>query len=91
MAKKSWIKAVALLLCFAFVSLSVPNLVSAERKAPKFDVRVLWEKPLSLFASLFSFLTVDHHRNTVIRNSSDLSGIVVPTGDISSMKTGDNK
>ena len=91
MAKKSWTKTTALLLCLVFLSLSVPNLIGADRRPARFDVRILWEKPLSLLAYIFPFLGIDHHKNTVIRNSSDSSRIVVPTGDISSVKFGDCK
>jgi len=91
MAKKSWSKVIALLLCFVFVSLAVPNLIGADRTNPRFDVRILWEKPLSLLASIFPFLGINHHKNTVIRNSSDSSRVVMPTGDIGMGKPSDGK
>ncbi len=87
MAKKSWSKVIALLLCFVFISLAVPNLMGADRKTPRFDVRILWEKPLSLLASVFPFLGINHHKYTVLRNSSDSSRVVVPTGDMELWKT----
>lgn len=91
MAKRSVTKAVALLLCFAFISLAVPNLISAERKAPGFSMRILWEKPLSLLSSIFPFLGINHHKNVVIKNSSDSSKVVMPTGDLMSGKPGDSR
>jgi hypothetical protein len=91
MAKRSWTKATALLLCLVFLSLAVPNLIGADRRTPRFDVRILWEKPLSFLASIFPFLGIDHHKNTVIRNSSDSSRVVMPTGDLNSGKPSDGK
>jgi len=94
MRKRTLTKGVALLLCFAFVSLAVPNLIRAERKAPKIDIRLLWEKPLSFFSSFFPILSpifAQNKKSKEVRNTSNSSRMVVPMGSTPIAKPSDEK
>jgi len=53
MHKKFFFKAVAIMVCLVFLTLCVPGLISAEKKSPKPNSRLLFEKPLRLISSIF--------------------------------------
>lgn len=54
MCKKGLLKAVAIVVCFGVLSLSVPGAIAAEKKVPK-PYKFL-KKPLDLITSMFPIL-----------------------------------
>jgi len=84
--KKSHYKAVAVVLCFAFVLMTVPNL-NAQKKAAKIDFRLLIKQPGLLFSYLFPFLS-DNGRSVSVSKSGPTysKSRVKPTGDAPSAR-----
>lgn len=92
MRKKLFLKVTALVVCLGFISLYAPGLIGAEKKAQKFDVKVLVKKPWVLFTSIVPIFNsiFDHGRNDSSKNGSNgnSGAIVRPTGDSVSPKPG---
>jgi hypothetical protein len=84
--KKSHFKAVAVVLCFAFVLMTVPSL-NAEKKAAKIDLRLLIKQPGLLLSYLFPFLS-DNGRSVSVSKGSPSKSRVKPTGDSPSPRPG---
>jgi hypothetical protein len=84
--KKSHFKAVAVVLCFAFVLMTVPSL-NAEKKAAKIDLRLLIKQPGVLLSYLFPFLS-DNGRSVSVSKSAPSYSKVRPTGDSPSPRPG---
>jgi hypothetical protein len=76
--KRSYLKAVAVVLCFAFVLMTVPSL-RAEKKAAKIDFRLLIKQPRLLISYLLPFLS-DNGKVSVPKAPSYSK--VKPTGDV---------
>jgi hypothetical protein len=58
MSKKTLFKAAAIVICFAFLSLSFPGITDARPRSPKLDFYHLIKKPIFVFSSLLSFLPI---------------------------------
>jgi hypothetical protein len=58
MSKKTLFKAAAIVICFAFLSLSFPGITDARPRSPKLDFANLIKKPVFIFSSLLSFLPI---------------------------------
>lgn len=58
MSKKTLFKAAAIVICFAFLSLSFPGITDARPRSPKVDFTNLIKKPVFIFSSLLSFLPI---------------------------------
>lgn len=58
MSKKTLFKAAAIVICFAFLSLSFPGITDARPRSPKVDFANLIKKPVFIFSSLLSFLPI---------------------------------
>jgi hypothetical protein len=58
MSKKTLFKAAAIVICFAFLSLSFPGIANARPRTPKVDFTNLIKKPVFIFSSLLSFLPI---------------------------------
>lgn len=58
MRKNIFFKVSALVACLAVLSLSVPNLMAAEKGNPDFSFKVLLKKPGAFLSSLLSFLPI---------------------------------
>lgn len=84
--KKSHFKAVAVVLCFAFVLMTVPSL-NAEKKAAKIDLRLLIKQPGLLLSYLFPFMS-DNGRSVAVSKSTPSYSKVRPTGDVPIAKPG---
>ena len=78
--KKSHFKAVAGVLCFAFILMTVPSL-NAEKKSAKIDFRLLIKQPGLLLSYLFPFLS-DNGRSVAVSKSAPGISKVKPTGDV---------
>lgn len=83
--KRSYFKAVAVLLCFGFVLMTVPSL-NAEKKAVKIDFRLLIKQPSLLISYLFPFLG-DNGTRVIVSKAPSFSK-VKPTGDSPSPRPG---
>ncbi len=77
--KRPYFKAVAVVLCFAFVLMTVPGL-RAEKKAAKIDFRLLIKQPRLLLSYLLPFLG-DNGTKASISKAPSFSK-VKPTGDV---------
>jgi hypothetical protein len=77
--KRPYLKAVAVVLCFAFVLMTVPSL-RAEKKAAKIDFRLLIKQPRLLLSYLLPFLS-DNGTNVTVSKARSYSK-VKPTGDV---------
>ena len=86
MKNKKIVKAVALFVCLAFIGLSVPGLLAADKKAAKIDARQFFLKPFLMLASIFPGLipVVDFSPGKITAPSDNTGSeaIVKPTGDI---------
>ena len=78
--KKSYFKAIAVFLCFAFMMMAVPNL-NAGKKASKIDLRLLIKQPGLLISYLFPILG-DNGRSVSVSKSAPRFSKVRPTGDV---------
>jgi hypothetical protein len=83
--KRPYFKAVAVVLCFAFVLMTVPSL-RAEKKAAKIDFRLLIKQPRLLISYLLPFLG-DNGTKASISKVPSFSK-VKPTGDSPSPRPG---
>jgi len=89
MRKKTFIKAVAIIACLCILSLSVPNVIAAEKNVKKFHFKVLVKKSAIMFFSLFPFLSpiFDTGKNsTPSHKLSNSDGKVKVTGTLSLIK-----
>jgi hypothetical protein len=88
--KKSYLKAVAVILCFGFLLMAVPNLNSAEKKAGKLGLLPIISQPGLLMNSLFPWLNpiFDHGSKPADTKNVPGHGIVRPTDDVSIVKPG---
>jgi len=77
--KRPYFKAVAVVLCFAFVMMTVPSL-KAEKKAAKIDFRLLIKQPRLLISYLLPFLS-DNGTKVSVPKAPSYSK-VKPTGDV---------
>lgn len=84
--KKSHLKVVAVVLCFAFILMTVPSL-NAEKKAAKIDLRLLIKQPGILISYLFPFLG-NSGRGVIVSKGSSSGARVKPTGDSPSPRPG---
>jgi hypothetical protein len=94
MYKKFFFKAVAIMVCLVFLTLCVPGLISAEKKSPKPNSKLLFEKPLRLISSIFpvfSYIFDTGSQDNFSKNapSSTSSGKVKITGGLASPKVSD--
>lgn len=94
MRKKTFIKAVAIIACLCILSLSVPNVIAAEKNVKKFHFKQLLKRPAIMFSTLFPFLSpiFDSGKNiTSSDKASNSNGKVKVTGGLMSGKvsTGD--
>ena len=58
MSKKTLFKAAAIVICFAFLSLSFPGITDARPRSPKVDFANFIKKPVFIFSSLLSFFPI---------------------------------
>jgi len=58
MSKKTLFKVSAIVICFAFLSLSFPGITDARPRTPKANFNNLINKPVFIFSSLLSFLPI---------------------------------
>jgi len=88
--KKSYLKAVAVILCFGFLLMAVPNLNSAEKKAGKLGPLSIVSHPGSLLNALFPWLNlnIDNGSKPADTKNPNIRGIVRPTDDSSIGKPG---
>jgi hypothetical protein len=88
--KKSYLKAVAAILCFGFLLMAVPNLNSAEKKAGKLGLSPIISQPGLLLHSLFPWLNPIFNNGYKPPDFKNLTwhGIVRPTDDSSIGKPG---
>lgn len=86
MRNKNIVKAAALFVCLAFIGLSVPGLLAADKKTAKIEARTFLQKPFMMLASIFpGLIPIFDNNPDKIQASSDSSGsgaIVKPTGEI---------
>jgi len=86
MRNKTIVKAVALFVCLAFIGLSVPGLLAADKKAAKIDARSFLQKPFMVLASIFPGLIpifdINPEKIPAPSGNSDSGAIVKPTGEI---------
>lgn len=83
--KRPYFKAIAVVLCFAFVLMIVPSL-RAEKKAAKIDFRLLIKQPRLLISYLLPFLS-DNGTKVFVPKAPSYSK-VKPTGDSPSPRPG---
>ena len=78
--KKSLLKPVAVLLCFGFLLMAVPNLNSAEKKTAKLNIKLAITQSIT---SLFPWLAALIGSGSKTKGSTlpSFGGIVKPTGD----------
>ena len=78
--KKSLLKPVAVLLCFGFLLMAVPNLNSAEKKTAKLNIKLAITQSIT---SLFPWLAALIGSGSKTKGSTlpSFGGIVNPTGD----------
>ncbi|MBS3820027.1 hypothetical protein KGY73_11085 [bacterium] len=92
MRKKIFFKVSAVVACLAILSLSVPNLMAAEKGNPDFSFNVLLKKPGAFLSSLLSFLPIfdngDSHSSDKVNNDKDNSKVKL-TGGLGSGKLSD--
>jgi hypothetical protein len=97
--RKKTLRIVAIVTCFAIISLSVPSVANAKDDAGKFSFRVFIMKHLKYFSPFLSLLGVDTDeapapsKNEVNKmdSNTDLSPKVKKiTGTVSSMKDPDD-
>jgi hypothetical protein len=94
MRKKFFVKVVALVVCFAFLSLTIPGLYAAEKKPHKYDAKTYITKSWLVLSSVFEFFNNIFHPTKSLdpaKNSpnSNSSMVAQPTGDSPSPKIGD--
>ena len=97
--RKKTLRIVAIVTCFAIISLSVPSVANAKDDAGKFSFRVFVMKHLKYFRSLIPFLGIDaddapaptKHKISKMDPNTDLSPKVNKiTGTLSSVKRPDD-
>jgi hypothetical protein len=94
MHKKPFVKIVALVALFAIILLSAPGLSSAEKKASKFDFRLLIKKPalwissvLDMFIPIFDRGDSGTSKNTTPTTAPGNSSFKIrPLGDSLSVR-----
>ena len=89
MRKKTFIKAIAIIACFCILSLSVPNVIAAEKNVKRFPFKVLVKKSAIMFFSLFPFLSPifdTGKSSTPSHQLSNSDGIVKVTGMLRSVR-----
>jgi len=82
--KKSFHKAVAVLVCFGFLLMAIPNLNFAEKKTPKFNSALLLSHSGQMLAALSPGLNPilnSGSKGKISRGTPSSGGIVRPTGD----------
>ena len=82
--KKSFHKAVAVLVCFGFLLMAVPNLNFAEKKTPKLNLTLQLSQSGQMLAALFPGLNPilnSGSKGKISRGTPSSGGIVRPTGD----------
>lgn len=82
--KKSFPKAVAVLVCFGFLLMAVPNLNFAEKKTPKLNITLLLSQSGQMLAALSPGLNPilnSGSKGKISRGTPSSGGIVRPTGD----------
>ncbi|MDW7761260.1 MAG: hypothetical protein SCM96_11570 [Acidobacteriota bacterium] len=86
MRNKTIVKAVALFVCLAFIGLSVPGLLAADKKAAKIDARSFLQKPFMMLASIFPGLIpifdINPDKTQAPSDNFGKGAIVKPTGEI---------
>jgi len=96
---KKILRIVAIVTCFAIISLSVPSVANAKDDAGKFSFRVFVMKNLKYFRSLLPFLGIDaddapapnKHKISKMDSNSELPQKVRKiTGTLSSLKYPDD-
>jgi len=85
--KKSLLKPVAVLLCFGFLLMAVPNLNSAEKKTAKLNLKLAISQSIT---SLFPWLAALIGSGSKAKGATlpSFGGIVKPTGDAPTGKPG---
>jgi len=85
--KKSLLRPVAVLLCFGFLLMAVPNLNSAEKKTAKLNLKLAITQSIT---SLFPWLAALIGSGSKTKGSTlpSFGGIVKPTGDAPTGKPG---
>jgi len=58
MCKKNFFKVAAMMACLGILLLSVPGTYAMDKKASKFDYKLLIKKPAMFFSSLLSFIPI---------------------------------
>ncbi len=88
--KKSRLKAIAVILCFGFLLMAVPNLNSAEKKAGKVILPPIISHPVLLLNVLFPWLNPIPDQGSKPADTKNQSGhgTVRPTDDSSIGKPG---
>jgi hypothetical protein len=88
--KKSYLKAVAVILCFGFLLMAVPNLNSAEKKAGNIGLSPIFSQSGLLMNSLFPWLNpiFSHGSKPADTKNQFGHGVVRPTDDMNTLKPG---
>ena len=58
MSKKALIKIVAVVVCFAFIGLTLPGMVDAKPKVKKINITKILKKPASFISSLLGIVPI---------------------------------
>ena len=58
MSKKTLIKITAVVVCFAFIGLTLPGTVDAKPKAKKINITKIFKKPVSFISSLLGIVPI---------------------------------
>lgn len=92
MSKKTLFKAAAIVICFAFLSLSFPGITDARPRSPKLDFHNLIKKPVFIFSSLLSFLPIFDTGIIIVRDEDPekpIEGTARITDGLPSRRVGD--
>lgn len=91
MRKSFFFKAAAIVACFSFLLLTVPNVNAVEKKAPKSSFKQLINKPAMIFSSFMQFFApiFDTGKSINTPNKNNSGGKIKITGTLSSPKVAD--
>ncbi len=85
MSKKTLIKITAIVVCFAFIGLTLPGMADAKTKAKKINITKILKKPASFISSLLGIIPI-YGNGKYFANEDVLSGNnekrIKTTGDL---------